>query len=107
MAPGRRCRGNRPSRSTAPYGKDYEANSLLLQERERACANQEVAWSRGQGLLLGRRKEIGRSCAVFAPACLEETDAGCKEQEEAGMALPRWSRDLCFVPLLAEHRSCF
>lgn len=70
-------------------------------------ANQEVAWSRGQRLLLGRRKEIGCSCAVFAPGCPEEADAGSREQEEAGMALPRRSRpDLCFVPFLAEQRSC-
>lgn len=56
---------------------------------------------------VGGRKLVALM-AVFAPGCLEETDAGCREQEEAGMALPRWSRqDLCFVPLLAEHRSCF
>lgn len=42
----------------------------------------------------------------FAPGCLEEADAGHREQEEAGMALPSRSRqDLCFVPLLAEQRA--
>lgn len=59
--------GNCPSRSTAPYGKDYEAHSILLQEREKACANQEVAWSRGQQLLLGRRKEMGLLLCRFLP----------------------------------------
>lgn len=67
----------------SPYGKDYEAHSLLLQERERACvcnSNPEggrVIQARGYSWEGGR--ELSALLQFLPPLCSEEAGAGGRE----------------------------
>lgn len=66
----------------SPYGKDYEAHSLLLQERERAClcnskTRRQSIQARGYSWEGGG--ELTAFLQFLPPLCSEEAGAGGRE----------------------------